>query len=231
MELNDQLQEYVQNEQIPLFGIASAGGFEQALPGLHPKDLMPSCQSVIVFGLSFIEHPMRVEEKTHIAKDSWWDNNRLIDKQIGDWRADLVNILDKHGEGAANFGGYRPIPEPALSYRLAQFEAGVGVFGRFGVCINPELGCYYKVGVLLTDAMLTPTGKDALSDFMPCEGCRECADVCPVKAIDAAKPPESGYNRDLCVRFLMKMKERHGFDTKICSRCFSVCPWGAGRFS
>jgi epoxyqueuosine reductase QueG len=229
MNLDQQLSEYVNKEQIPLYGIASASGFEYAQPGLHPKDLMPTCQSAIVFGTSFIEYPLNVRAK-HKADDSWWEHNRPVDQQIGDWRGDLVNLLDKHGLGAANFGGYKPQSEPSLSYRLAQIEAGVGVFGRFGVCLNPDLGCYYKVGVLLTDAVLTPSDKNALSDFNPCEGCHECADVCPVKGIDASKPPGAGYNRDLCVRFILKMKERHGMDTKICSRCFSVCPWGAGRF-
>ena len=230
MDLDDLLAEYVQSEHIPLFGIANASGFEHALPGWHPRELMPRCESVILFGHAFIEHPLRIEEKTHRANDSWWEVNEPVDDEVNAWRAGLVNLLDMHGLAAANFGGYGPRSEPSLSYRLAQYEAGMGVFGRFGVCVNPELGCYYRVGVLLTDATLAPTDRDALSDFSPCEGCSACAEVCPVRAIDASQAPERGYDRDLCVRFILQMKERSGQEAKYCGRCFGVCPWGVGRF-
>jgi epoxyqueuosine reductase QueG len=231
MDLEKLLHEYVHEQQIPIFGVASVNGFHQALPGYHPKDFMPRCESVVVIGLPFIEHPLLVEEKTHRANTSWWETNQAVVDQTGAWRADILNLLDQHGLGAANFGGYGANPEPNLSYRLAQFEAGLGVFGRFGVCINPEYGCYYRAAVLLTDAVLSPSDRDSLSDFSPCEDCRECADVCPVRAIDVSQPPESGYNRDLCFRFIHKLKERRGTDFYYCSRCFSVCPWGVGRFS
>jgi hypothetical protein len=37
MDMNSVLQEFVQERGIPIFGIASADGFEHALPGRHPK--------------------------------------------------------------------------------------------------------------------------------------------------------------------------------------------------
>ena len=37
VDMNSVLQEFVQERGIPIFGIASADGFEHALPGRHPK--------------------------------------------------------------------------------------------------------------------------------------------------------------------------------------------------
>ena len=60
MDLDGALAEFVETREIPIFGIASAHGFANALPGRHPKDLMPKCESVIVLGQPLcrsVSHP------------------------------------------------------------------------------------------------------------------------------------------------------------------------------
>jgi hypothetical protein len=69
VDLNSTVQEYVHQRPIPIFGIARAGGFEHALPGWHPRQLMPRCNSVVVFGRPFVPHPYQVDEKTHLGFD------------------------------------------------------------------------------------------------------------------------------------------------------------------
>ncbi len=229
MDIDSALARLVRKRQIPIFGIANADGFEYALPGWKPKELMPRCKSVIIFGRPFVEHTPYVVEEKHIANDSWWEANEAVFLEVARWRGEIINLFDEFGLATANFGGYGPTSEPTFSYRLAQYVAGIGVYGRFGVCLNPDFGCYYKVGVLLTDAELTPTDKARLENFSPCKDCRICADVCPVRAIDPSQAPATGYNRDLCSRFILKMKEKHGDKAKICARCFGVCPWGWGK--
>jgi epoxyqueuosine reductase QueG len=220
------LSEFVEERQISIFGITSADGYEHALPGWSPKEMMPRCKSVIIFGRPFVgEQPYVVEEK-HLVNESWWEANDVVSHEIAQWRGELINLLDEFGIGTANFGGYGTTTEPTFSYRLAQYEAGIGVYGRFGVCLNPDFGCYYKVSVLLTEAGLIPTDNTKLGDFSPCESCKKCAEVCPVYAIDPVKDPAEGYNRDLCSKFILTMKRKHGEAAKICARCFSVCPWG-----
>lgn len=225
MNVYSVLEEFVRERQISIFGIASPNGFEHALPGWHPKDLMPRCKSVLVFGRPFIEHPLEVDEKTHIANESWWVVNEGVYCDVGRWRGEMINLFDGFGLGTANFGGFRLTSESTFSYRLTQYETGVGVYGRFGVCLNPNFGCYYFIGVLLTEAELPPSDRGRLTTFNPCDDCSLCAEVCPVKAIDATKAPPKSNNRELCTRFILKMKQRYGDSTKICGRCFSVCPW------
>ena len=60
MDMNPILQEYVLESGIPIFGIASVDGFEPALPGWHPKQLMPRSKSAVVFGRPFVDHPIHV---------------------------------------------------------------------------------------------------------------------------------------------------------------------------
>jgi hypothetical protein len=38
MNLNDELARFVEENEIPVYGIASTDGFKRALPGWHPKE-------------------------------------------------------------------------------------------------------------------------------------------------------------------------------------------------
>ena len=229
MDLDGVLGEFVDERAIPIFGIANAGGFADALPGWHPKELMPKCESVIVLGHPLIRHPLQMEEGTYIATRSWWDTQRVLSGKIAAWKGELFGLLDGCGLGVASFGVFRVTTAPTFSYRLAQVEAGVAVYGRAGACIHPEYGCYYRVGVLLTEAELTPTNRGHLDGFDPCGGCSECGEVCPIKAIDVSKEPGAGYDRERCARFIFAMSERSGTREYICSQCYSLCPWSMGR--
>jgi epoxyqueuosine reductase QueG len=229
MDLNGAVAEFVQRRRIPIFGIANTQGFADALPGWHPKELMPKCESVIVLGHPLFQHPLHMEERTYIVNRSWYDVQRLVSRQIATWKGELFGLLDGCGLGVASFGVFRPATSPTFSYRLAQVEAGVGVYGRAGACIHPDYGCYYRVSVLLTEAKLTPTDRTRLDGFHPCEGCSECGKVCPIRAIDGAKEPGAGYDRERCARFVLKMSERSGTRAYICAQCYSLCPWSMGR--
>ena len=112
VDMDSVLEEFVQGRRIPIFGIASADGFEHALPGWHPKRLMPRCKSVVVFGHPFVGYPLHVDEDTHIADQSWWTANKPIYHRVAGWRGELVNLFDEFGLGAANFGGFRSLPSP-----------------------------------------------------------------------------------------------------------------------
>jgi epoxyqueuosine reductase QueG len=190
---------------------------------------MPKCESVIVLGHPLVQHPLYMEERTYEANRSWWDTQRTISRQIAVWKGELFTLLDSCGMGVASFGVFRITTAPTFSYRLAQVEAGIGVYGRAGACVHPDYGCYYRVGVLLTEAMLTPTSRHRLDGFQPCEGCSVCGEVCPIRAIDLSKEPGAGYDRERCARFVFAMSERSGTRAYICAQCYSLCPWSMGR--
>lgn len=138
MNVQNEIDQYIDKVNIPIFAITTAKDFEHALPGWQPMDLMPDAKSMLIFGRSFIEYPRSVDEKTHIADETWWTENIEVFNQIADWRGEIITILDNFGFGAANFGGFWLTTEPTFSYRLVMDRAGIGVYGRFGVCIHPE---------------------------------------------------------------------------------------------
>ncbi len=236
IELDAVIAEFVREKGIPIFGVASPEGFEHALSGLRPLELMPTVRSVVVIGRPFVEHPLVIDEQTHLADQAWWTANEHVYRGVAEWRGQLINLFDAYGKGSATFGGYWVQTEPAFSHRLAQYEAGVGVFGRCGICINPKFGGYYYVASVLTEAQLKPTDRSRLQGFRPCEGCSRCADVCPVRAIDASADPATCYDRELCVRFNLRIRQRYEnkgeyqFESvKVCTRCYQVCPWATTR--
>ena len=229
MDLDGAVAEFVRSRKIPIFGVADAQGFADALPGWHPKQLMPKCESVVVLGHPLLQHPLHMEERTYIVNRSWFDVQRLISRQIDTWKGELFGLLDGYGLGVASFGVFRPTTLPTFSYRLAQVEAGVGVYGRAGACIRPDYGSYYRVAVLLTEAKLTPTDRTRLDGFHPCKGCSECGQGCPIGAIDVSNEPGAGYDRERCARFVFAMSEQSGTRAYICGQCYSLCPWSMGR--
>ncbi len=227
MELIAALRLLIEQEGVPIFGIADAAGFQKAQPDWHPQRLMPRARRAVVFGRPFVGPRLVVDEQTNLSSGGYWKANEPVMAGIARLRGGILNLLDGFGVAACNFGGFSAELAPTFSYRLAQHEAGVGVYGRFGVCLNPTYGCYYTTGVLLTDAELPVTPRHPLDGFFPCRECSRCAQVCPVNAIDPRAAPESGYDREKCLRYIRGLKRKYGTEAKACARCFAVCPWSS----
>ena len=81
VNLDDAITHFANERLIPIFGIAGAHGFDRALPGWHPKELMPKCDGVIVIGHPMFQHPLTMEKCTYIANRSWWLAQKIVDRQ------------------------------------------------------------------------------------------------------------------------------------------------------
>jgi epoxyqueuosine reductase QueG len=112
----------------------------------------------------------------------------------------------------------------ALSYKLAAYEAGIGVFGRCGLIITPEYGPRVNLGVVLTEAPFEPDGR--MKNFNPCLDCNVCVKSCPVGCIDGDLPPPEGFNRDKCLQFIYWLREVTNRKIMHCGYCFNSCPAG-----
>jgi len=205
--------------------VASAPvGFEKAIRGCHPFDVMKHSNSVVVFavymGLDYYR-TFKIEGKT------------AGDNRIGyifrDWLAyELVEFLKAKG-----FGGVFPIGDfdrarkiGRLSFKLAAYEAGLGVYGRCGLIITPEYGPRINIGVVVTDAVLEPDDK---LDFNPCQACKVCAKVCPIKAVGKGLDPPISHNREECVNFIQRLRDETGDEKFFCGYCYDKCPVGRTR--
>jgi epoxyqueuosine reductase QueG len=195
-------------------------GFAQALDGCHPKDLMKTCRSVIVYAFN-------IGLDYYTALD-YEHNNIRLGHLYRDWTGlQLITFLRKKGYDAAEVPrGYvdeknRIAP---MSYKLAAYEAGIGVFGRPSIILTPEYGPRINIGAVLTNALLKPDKRT--ENFSPCEHCNVCTAVCPVNAIRRDVPPPKGYDRNKCVGFVDWLKEKTNDQVKLCGVCFNKCPAG-----
>jgi len=223
--LKDQIVQFLKDRGAFKVRVASpSDGFEKAVDGCHPLNVMKDGKSVIVFaiymGLDYYR-TVKIEGKTE------------ADDRIGyifrDWLAyELAEFLKNQGFNTVVPKGYfdkgRKIA--CLSYKLAAHEAGVGVYGKSGLIITPEYGPRVNIGVVVTNAVLEP---DSKLDFNPCQSCEACAKVCPVKAIQEGLKPPVSHNREGCVDFIERLREETGDKKFFCGYCYDQCPVGRTR--
>jgi epoxyqueuosine reductase QueG len=195
-------------------------GFTHASDGCRPRDVMNNCRSVIVYtfniGLDY-----------YTALD-YEHNNIRLGHLYRDWTGlQLITFLRKKGYDATEVPR-KHVDEKnkiaPMSFKLAAYEAGIGVFGRPSIIITPEYGPRVNLGVVLTDAVLEPNKR--MKDFNPCGDCNVCIKACPMNAIRSDMPPPTGFDRKKCVSFVDWVKEKTNEEVKLCGCCYNQCPAG-----
>lgn len=223
MLTNNELEGFL--EKFGVFKMAVANpkqGFEMAKKGWHPTDVMKNCNSVIVFAFH-----AGLDYYTTLDYFQKGDAESRVLHIYRDWVSyQLANYLEDRGYEAVVPHGLKDEKEKiaSLSFKLAAYEAGIGVFGRPSIIITPEYGPRVNLGVVLTNASLKPD--KPMKDFNPCQKCDTCIRLCPINAIDRKLPPPKGFDRSQCVQFVYKVREKTNRRTMLCGYCYNYCPVG-----
>lgn len=189
----------------------------------HPEHVLPNAKSLLV-----LAYPYRTEEpqtprpgQGRVSRYAWGiDYHDVIRKKLHE----LVQLLQELLPDASARGVVDTAP--LLEGEFAQL-AGLGWIGKNTLLLNRDLGSWFFLAAVLTDAEL-PTDQPFATDH--CGTCRACLDACPTDAfVDA-------YQLDArkCISYLTielrdhipePLRSQLGDWVFGCDICQDVCPW------
>jgi epoxyqueuosine reductase len=132
----------------------------------------------------------------------------------------LIGRLDENANSRA-FVDSAPVLEKAWASR-----AGLGWQGRHSILVNPNIGSFFFLGVILTDIALE---YDQPAEDL-CGNCTMCVEACPTGAINSNRTIDARK----CISYLTLEKKAPVDDEKIesldgriagCDICQEACPW------
>jgi epoxyqueuosine reductase len=189
--------------------------------------MLENCQSIIVLGVSYFNRNYSPEEindpnRALIARYAWGDDYHEVIKNKLKEIGNFINTLHETNYKFKGFVDTAPIAERELAT-----VAGLGWIGKNGNVINHQIGSYFFIASLFTQARIEEHQEKVIGS---CGSCQKCLLACPTNALVKEKTVDArkciSYhtieNRgEIPVEIKEKMKNRiYG-----CDICQEVCPW------
>lgn len=199
----------------------------------QPQKLLNNCKSIIVVAASYLfKLPLPNldsggQARLEIA------NNRVLIARYG-WVTDyhravkerLKQLVDYIRTLQPTSACYVSVDSEPVLEKFWAVQAGIGWQGKNSLVINPELGSWFCLGVVLTDIEL----EYSAPLFDQCGNCSKCIDACPTKAIVADKLVDASK----CISYMNIEEPRltaNPAPTDVCGWgfgcdiCQEVCPY------
>jgi epoxyqueuosine reductase len=199
----------------------------QAAKRKDPRAIMPGARAAVVTLTNYYHGPANpgpppgASMTGRVAQYAWSSDYHDV---LGQRLEQLAEAIRELVPGARTrcYVDAGPVPER----ELAQL-AGLGWIGKNMMLINPEIGSFTFIGVVLTDADLEP---DPPFETDRCGTCTRCLDACPTQAFAGARDLDAR----ACISYLTI--EHRGSFTETqraqvedwvfgCDVCQDVCPW------
>jgi epoxyqueuosine reductase len=156
-----------------------------------------------------------------VAQYAWSsDYHQVVGERLELLAAAIREIIP--GARTRGYVDAGPVPERELAQR-----AGLGWIGKNMMLINPEIGSFTFIGVVLTDAELP---SDPPFEADRCGTCHRCLDACPTDAFVEQRMLDARR----CISYLtiefrgeFSSEQRAGIGEWLvgCDVCQDVCPW------
>jgi epoxyqueuosine reductase len=189
----------------------------------HPRHVLDGVRSLLMLALPYrtCEPSVAGAAQGRVSRYAWGtDYHDLIHgrlRQLADWLKGRVPRCTVRGVVDT---------APLLEREFAQL-AGLGWIGKNTLLLNRELGSWFFLASLLTDAELS---YDPPNEADHCGTCRACLDACPTQAFVAPYVLDSRR----CISYLtIELRGSVAADLRPglgdwlfgCDICQDVCPW------
>ena len=197
----------------------------QAEKRKDPRRIMPGAKSAVVTLTNYFHGAANPgappRDQKRVAQYAWSsDYHDVLGERLEQLAAAIREIVP--GATTRCYVDAGPVPER----ELAQL-AGLGWIGKNMMLINPEIGSFTFIGVVLTDAALEP---DPPFEADRCGTCTRCLDACPTQAFVGPRDLDAR----ACISYLT-IEHRGAFTDRQrgqvagwvfgCDVCQDVCPW------
>jgi epoxyqueuosine reductase len=204
----------------------------------HPRNVLEGCRSIVMLAMPYAKHPRTLRSKGFSSQDDQGESDQNSGGTIASYASGLRDyhdvIHDRHEELVALLD--RMFPEmrsrgvvdtaPLLERSFGRL-AGLGWQGKNTLLLNRELGSYFFLSAILTQAQLLASDARQTDH---CGTCRACLDACPTQAF----PSPHVLDATRCISYWtiehrgsIPEEVRHGISEWLfgCDVCQMVCPW------
>jgi epoxyqueuosine reductase QueG len=255
---SEQIKLFVYQQGAEFVGVVAADTFPSSTPLRPPQRLLAGAKSVIVYGIPIILGSISGTSEIATA------HTKTVYDELDRIGYKISRFLEQSGYRAVTVPSFWPLEMTKetkglvgdLSLKHAAVAAGLGVWGRSRLVINPMWGPRVRFGAVVSE---TPLCSDLPLECEFCTDCDVCIEACPVGALSLDMTVETRkclqhflqYGLPGLSRFLLDIigkpsdKQLTSLRDPLfwnlyqysavglsynCSRCLEVCPIGQERY-